>query len=370
MKVVHVFKDFYPPTTGGIEQHMRLLCAGLARRLDVSVLVPSRSWRRIEERIEGVRVIRVPEFGRYLSAPFCPSMPAELGRLAPDMVHLHFPNPTGDVAYLVSGCRAPVVVTYHADIVRHPLLVRCYRPVFDVLARRIQRIIVASHDYLESSAFLSRHRGTCAVIPYGVDLDAFALRAGEVDDAQRVRQRHGGERLVLFVGALRQYKGLDVLVRAMQKVDGHLIIVGRGPWRGLEAIACELGLERRVTFLGEVSDVERRLLLHACDVFALPSTDRREAFGIVQLEAMACGKPIVSTDLPTGVRSVNQHGRTGWLVPPGDAAALARALSLLLEDEDLRAALGKAGRERVEREFTADQMIARTLEVYGRVGNG
>lgn len=366
MRVVHVFKDFYPPTTGGVEQHMQVLCAGLARHMDVSVLVPSRSRRRTEERRDGVQIIRVPEFGRYLSVPLCPSMPAEIRRLAPDLVHLHFPNPTGDVAYLLSGCHAPVVMTYHADVMRRSFLLRPYRLVFQLLARRIRRFILTSHEYLESSAFMSQYRDRCIVIPFGVDLEAFALRAGEVDAAQRLRQRHG-ERLVLFLGVLRRYKGLDLLVRAMRKVDGHLLIVGRGPRRALEALTHELGLEGRITFLGEVSDAERRLLLHACDVFALPSTDRREAFGIAQLEAMACGKPVVASDLPTGVRSVTQHGRTGWLVPPGDPDALAGALSLLLEDDHLRAGLGKAARQRVEREFTAERMIARTLDVYGQV---
>ncbi len=368
MRVIHVFKDFYPSTTGGVEQHMQVLCGGLARHsdIDVSVLVPSRSQKRVEERIDRVRVIRVPEFGRYLSAPFCPSMPVELRRLAPDLVHLHFPNPTGDAAYLLSGCRAPVVVTYHADMLRHPLLLRCYRRVFDSLDRRIRRIIVASREYLDSSPFLARHRDKCVVIPFGVDLEAFALRAGEVDAAQQLRRRYG-ERFVLFLGVLRPYKGLEVLLRAMQNVDGHLVIAGRGEWRVLEALARQLYLQQRVAFLGEVSDVERRRLFHACDVVALPSTDRREAFGIVQLEAMACGKPVVASDLPTGVRSVNTHGHTGWLVPPGDAGALARALNMVLEDDHLRATLGKAARERVEREFGAEQMIASTLELYKQV---
>src|SRR5215470_13687914 len=118
MRIVHLFKDFYPPVVGGIEQHMRVLCAGLASKADVSVLVPSRSWRRIEETIDGVHVVRTPELGRWLSTPLCPGMSAELRRLSADLIHLHFPNPAGDLAYLLSGCRAPVVMTYHADVVR------------------------------------------------------------------------------------------------------------------------------------------------------------------------------------------------------------------------------------------------------------
>src|SRR3990172_6562799 len=168
MRVVHIFKDFYPPTTGGVEQHVRLLCPGLARHMRVSVLIPSRSPRRIEESLEGVQVIRVPEFGRLLSVPFCPTMPAELRRLAPDLVHLHFPNPMGDLAYLLSGCRAPAVMTYHADILRRRLALRCYRPVFKRLLRHVRRVIVASREYLLSSPFIAPYRGRSVVVPFGV----------------------------------------------------------------------------------------------------------------------------------------------------------------------------------------------------------
>jgi rhamnosyl/mannosyltransferase len=364
MKAVHVFKDYCPPTTGGIEQHMQVLCAGLARHIDVTVLVPSRSRRRIEERLDGVQVIRVPEFGRYFSAPLCPSMPAELRRLSPDVVHLHFPNPTGDLAYLLSGCRVPVVMTYHVDVIRRSRLLRLYRPVFGLLAPHMRCIIATSPQYLDSSAFLAPYRDRCTVVPFGVDLDDFALRVGEVDQVQALRQRYG-ERIILFLGVLRYYKGLDVLIRAMARVRGRLLIAGQGPQQvSLQALTRALGLTDRISFLGEVPESERRRLLHACDVFVLPSIDRSEAFGIAQLEAMACGKPVVSSDLPTGVRLVNQAGVTGTLIPPSDPDALVGALNQLLEDDALRAGLGKAARLRVEQEFTAERMIARMLRVY------
>jgi rhamnosyl/mannosyltransferase len=366
MKVVHVFKDFYPPTTGGIEQHMRLLCAGLARHIDVSVLVPSRALRRSEEWMDGIEVVRVPELGRYLSAPLCPTMPAELRRLAPDVVHLHFPNPTGDLAYLLSRCRAPVVMTYHADIVRKWPALWLYRPVFRRLGRHVERIIVSSELYLGSSCVLSRQREKCVVIPYGIDPTPFTLRHGEAETVERLRQEHG-RRLVLFLGVLRSYKGLRILLQAMTRVDGHLLIAGRGHRAWLEALAGRLGVDDRITFLGEVSETQRRFLLHACEVLVLPSLDRSEAFGIVQLEAMVCGKPVVSSDLPTGVRLVNQHERTGLLVAPGDPDALGSALNRLVDDEALCAALGQAARARVEREFGTEAMIERTLAVYDEV---
>lgn len=365
MKVVHIFKDYYPPTTGGIEQHMNLLCKRLARDLQVVVLVPSRSHRRIEEQIEGVKVIRVPEFGRYPSAPFCPSMPVELYRLRPNLVHLHFPNPTGDFSYLMSCCVAPAVMTYHADVVTQRFQLWLYRPIFNkILCKRIRRIIVASQEYLMSSPFISRYRDKCTTIPYGVDFESLSFHDGDAARVEAIRRRHG-DRIVLFVGVLRPYKGLEVLIRAMKNIAGRLLIVGRGPQQSrLEGLARQLGVEDRVIFLGEVCQSEHRVLLHACDVFVLPSIDRSEAFGIAQLEAMVCGKPVVASDLPTGVRFVNRHGVTGFLTPPGDVHSLAHAINRLLDDPELRAGFGRAGRERVQREFTLEQMVARTLKVY------
>jgi rhamnosyl/mannosyltransferase len=186
-------------------------------------------------------------------------------------------------------------------------------------------------------------------------------------EVERERSQHGA-RLVLFVGVLRYYKGLGVLLQAMTKVQGELLIVGRGEEStALATRAKQLSIADRVHFLGEISESRLRILRHACDVFVLPSLDRCEAFGIAQLEAMACGKPVVCSDLPTGVRFVNQHGVTGLLVPPGNPEALAEALNRLLDDPGLRDRMGRAARERVEREFRAERMISSTLEVYREV---
>jgi rhamnosyl/mannosyltransferase len=294
-------------------------------------------------------------------------MPAELRRLAPDVVHLHFPNPTGDLAYLLSGWRAPVVMTYHADIAKPRPALWLYRHVFGRLERHVRRIIVSSEAFLRSSEALSRHREKCVVIPFGIDPEAFALRDREHEIVEGLAQKYGRP-LALFLGVLRPYKGLQILLRAMTKVRGRLLIAGRGPHRGdLEALAQQLGVSDQITFLGEVSETERRRLLHACDVFVLPSVNRNESFGIAQLEAMVCGKPVISSDLPTGVRIVNQHERTGLLVPPGDPDALADALNRLLGDGRLRASLGQAARARVQQEFDREAMIERTLGVYDEV---
>lgn len=368
IKAVHMFKDYYPPTTGGIEQHMQLLCSGLAKQMEVAVLTPSRTWRSVEECLNDVSIVRAAEYGRLASVPLCPGFPRRLRQLRPDLVHLHFPNPMGDLAYLLSARSVPAVLTYHADIIKQQALLPIYQPLRSLLFAKLDRIIVATNEFLESSPVLKRYRHKCTVIPYGIDLEPFQLR-GE-DEASAVAQKRAeyGDRTILFTGVLRHYKGLDVLLEAMPRVKGNLLIAGRGAEKErLETKAAQLGLGRRVRFLGEVSAMERRLLLHAADVFVLPSTNPCETFGIAQLEAMACGLPVVSSDLPTGVRFVNRHGHTGLLVPPSDTAALAQALNQLLTLPNLRQRLGQQAQRRVHQEFTADRMIASTREVYREV---
>jgi glycosyltransferase involved in cell wall biosynthesis len=367
MKVVHIFKDCYPPVTGGIEQHMNLLCRKLAQTVDVTILAPSRSRRRVEERLEGVRIIRVPEFGRYASVPLCPTAPLELRRLRPDLVHLHFPNPMGDLTQLLGAPGIPFVVMYHADIIKQKLFLPVYRPVLKRLFKKARKIIFSARENIPSSPLLYPYLGKCTVVPFGVEVEAFSLRDQEASEVDALRSPSGGP-VALFVGAARYYKGIDVLLRAMAKVDGKLVVAGRGTQDpSLKRLAGDLGIDDRVSFLGEVSSSRLRILLNAADVFVLPSIDRCETFGIGQLEAMACSKPIVSTDLPTGVRSVNRPGETGLVVPPGEPDALAEALNRLLSNPGLRDEYGKAARSLVEREFGADRMVSKTLEVYREV---
>ena len=366
MRVVHIFKDCYPPTTGGIEQHMHLLCRRLAQTADVAMLVPSRSRRRMEERIEGIHIVRVPEFGRFASTPLCPTAPLELRRLHPDIVHLHFPNPMGDVTQLLGAFNIPFVLTYHADIIKQKLFLPLYRPVLSLLFKKTRKVIFSARENIVGS-LAGEYQGKCAVIPFGIEIDAFQPVDQEIYEVEALRRELGGP-VALFVGAARYYKGLDVLFRAMVHVNSRLIVAGRGTQdESLRRMAGDLGVQEKVLLCGEVSASRLRVLLNTADVFVLPSIDRCETFGIGQLEAMACSKPVVSTDLPTGVRSVNRNGVTGFVVSPGDPDALAGALNRLLSDAGLCAEFGNAARRHVEREFSADQMVAKTLEVYREV---
>jgi len=367
MRVLQIGK-YYPPHRGGMEAHLEVLCGELKNRVDLDVLVCNNERRQRTETIDGVRVTRCFEIARVASASICPTMPLEIARRRYDVIHFHFPHPVGAMSYLVGPRRHPhaVIVSYHADIVRQRRLLEAYRPFMRMLLRRADAIVCATPSYRESSVELEDYKHKVEVIPFGIDFAKGAPTAAVMRVAAEIRARHGGRPIVLGVGRLVPYKGFEHLVRAMRQVDATLLLVGAGPLReSLESLAREVSVRERVQFLGEMDDIALRACYEACDVFVLPSIDRSEAFALVQLEAMAAGKPVVNTSIPgSGVAWVSRDDESGLTVPPRDPEALAAAMNRLLADASLRARLGSEGRARVEREFTKRVMADRVIKLY------
>jgi rhamnosyl/mannosyltransferase len=221
---------------------------------------------------------------------------------------------------------------------------------------------VSSPRLAATTDALRGHEERIAVVPFGVDADAWRDRPAAADE---IRARYGPGPLVVLLGRLVHYKGAEMLVEAMKDVDATALIVGDGPLRAeAEARAVQLGVTDRVHFTGEVSDEDRPAYLHAADLFVLPSTNRGEAYGIVQAQAMATGTPSISTEIGTGTSWVNRHDVTGLVVPTRNPAALARAINELLADDDRRAAMGRAAQERVREHLTSERMFDSLRRVY------
>jgi glycosyltransferase involved in cell wall biosynthesis len=362
MKVLHIYKDYFP-VLGGIENHVGLLATGEARHgLDVTVLVTHPGQEADDRMVDGVRLIRARRLTTKASTPLSLSLFRHVAQLPADVTHLHFPYPPGEIASLLLRHGGKTVITYHSDIVRQKSILRLYRPLLTKVLAHANRIIAATPQMVENSPFLRRVSDKCAVIPYGMPLDRLS-RADPVQVAA-LRAQYPGP-LLLFVGKLRYYKGVNYLIEAMGNVTATLLIVGSGPmeseWRRQ---AEESPARARIVFCGEVPDAALPTYYHACDVFALPSSERSEAYGMVQVEAMAAGKPVVCTELGTGTTYVNQDGVTGLVVPPKDPAALSAAINRLLSDEPLRQRMGEAGRARACAEFGEDTMVERVIDVY------
>ena len=364
LRVLHVGK-FYPPHMGGMETHLQTLCRELRKSLDLRVIVANDHNAKSEESLDGVLVTRLPTRLMLASTPLCPSMVAQLRNSQSDIVHLHFPNPMAVLAYMASGHKGRLLVTYHSDMVRQKFLGPLFTPFLHAALRRSSAIIATSPNYLHSSPVLARHQEKCEVIPLGIPLRDF--EDCEPQRVAAVREQYG-DRLIVSVGRLVYYKGFEYLIRAMTEIRGRLLIVGEGPLHGrLKALVSELGVADRVIFLGKIDHQFLVSCYHAAKVFALASIARSEAFGLTQVEAMAAGLPVVNTQLDSGVPYVSLHERTGLTVPPGDPQALAAAINSLLDNDDLRLRFGSAARLRARQEFGVDVMVDRTLSLYDRV---
>lgn len=369
LRVLHVGK-FYPPAPGGMEKVVQLLCESERHHeaLDSRVLVANTTPRSVQEVVHGVPVSRVGALGSIGSVGVCPAFPIALARSDRDLTVVHEPNPVALVSDWLSRQRGPLVVWFHSEVLRPQWKYRLmYRPFLRRVLARAARIVVSSPNLADHAAELQAFRDKCVVIPFGIDRDRLARTPAVDRRAAELRDLAPGPR-ILFVGRLVPYKGVDVLLRAMTAVDATALIVGDGPLRArLETEATRLGVGHKVRFLGPVADDEVVAHLHACDVFALPSVTHAETFGVVQLEAMTCGKPVVSTNVRSGVPWVNRHGETGLVVEPGNAGGLAAALNQLLENPARREQMGAAGAARVLSEFTLETMAARTAGLYREV---
>lgn len=402
MNILHIYKD-YLPVLGGIENHVKLLAesqAGRGHTVTVLVTNPTDPQTTVLQE-NNVRVIRAGRFATVASTPLSLALPWQLLRQRPDVVHLHYPYPVGEVSQWLLRRGHATVMTYHADIVRQAGILRFYKPILQRVLRQMDAIIIGSPP-MRKGAFLADHQAKLRLIPYGIPLARFQaeppqaglarLRA-QVDaaflrDRPASRSENANTALVfaaspshplpsspspslptlLFVGRLRYYKGLDWLIRALPQIPARLIVAGTGPmeaeWRRL---ANQTGVSERVAWLGEVPDADLPTLYHLADLFVLPASLSAEAFGLVQVEAMAAGLPVVCTELGTGTSYVNQNNVTGLVVPPQDAEALAAAINSLLGDPSRRAAMAAAARQRAAAEFDLDVMVARVLEVYEEV---
>ncbi|MHB0856230.1 MAG: glycosyltransferase [Anaerolineae bacterium] len=362
MKILHVYKD-YNPVLGGIENHIRLLAEGQAAAgHEVTVLVTSQGRRTSVETLGGVRVIKTARLAHVASTPLSVALPLALRRERPDITHLHFPYPPGEVSQLLLGRSRRTVLSYHSDVVRQAGLLRIYAPLMRRVLASVDRILVGTPNVLETSPVLPPYAHKCQVLPYGIARERFLTL--DAAKASAIRRSLGGGPLVLFVGVLRYYKGLNYLLEAMQEVPAQLVVVGDGPmgaaWR---AQAKALGIAERVAFLGRIDDDALPAYYGAADLFVLPACERSEAFGLVQVEAMSAGLPVVCTDVGTGTTYVNRHGESGLVVPPRDPQALAGAIKRLLDDEALRLRLAEGAQARSAL-FDRDRMLADVESVY------
>lgn len=366
LKVLEVNKAYYPHI-GGIETLVRQYSQELGTicNADVKTLVcRDGRGKTTRETLDGVKLTRAGSLGTYFSCPLSLSFIRLFRKMAreADVVHIHVPFPLADAALLLSGFKGRVVVSWHSDVVKQKKLMTFYKPFMMKLLKRADCIITATKGHIDGSDYLPDFRRKCRIVPYGItpgdylSIERSPVLTNRLSDKKNVK--------VFFTGRLVYYKGVDILLKAFTMTENcELFIAGTGEMeQELKDFAKRHNIEKKVHFLGFLPDNELKQAYADCDIFVLPSVAKSEAFGIVQLEAMVYGKPVINTKLPSGVPYVSVHGKTGLTVPPSDAKALAEAINTLAADAKMRENFGKAAAERVMTEFNEKNVIRK---LYG-----
>lgn len=369
MKILQISR-FYPPKIGGVERVVQQIGEGLNDKTDMQVLVCQEKGKGCDEVYEGVKVHRSGSLGVFLSMPLSFSFMRDVRKFSKnaDIIHFHMPFPLADLAYFLSGYKGKVVVWWHMEIVRQKKAMAIYRPLMMKFLKRADLIMVATEGHVKGSEVLQQFADKVVAIPFGLD-DAFLEKSLASISKQPVASASATK--FLFIGRLVYYKGCDVLLEAFAKMENkeaHLTLVGGGPMQEqLESMAQKYAIEDRVHLLGSIPYKDLLQQIAECDVFVLPSSERTEAFGIVQIEAMAYGKPVINTNLPTGVPYVSLHEKTGLTVEPKDVQGLTVALDRLANDAELREKFGKSARQRVEDEYRLSTILDRIYAEYEKV---
>ena len=363
MHVVHIYKD-YAPVLGGIEGHIRTLAVGLVRHgIQVSVVVcqPRNELLPTEEVLQGVRVVRLPRDIDVASAAFSWRHVSIVRQLQPDIIHLQMPWPPGDVISSLLR-EIPLVVSYQSDVVRQKYAMVAYAPLLRHTLQRAHTIIASSPAYAQTSPWLKPWRSKIKIVPLGIHTPKLADNA--LVTGWRTRLPFP---FLLWVGRMRYYKGLHYVLTALAQLPSEikLVLVGTGAvQRELMSQVEQAGLTNRVIWLGDCSDGDIAALHTLARIFVFPSHLRSEAFGLSLLEALAAGVPAISCEIGTGTSFVNQHKRTGLVVPPANAHALAHAIQTLWYDEPVRQQMAQYARVWAAKHFHAEQMIEDVVDIY------
>lgn len=373
MRVLQLGK--YWGKDGGIETHVRSLSKSLASaNVDVVNLVSSTTSKGDCFQVDGYCVLESATLGVVYGTSIAPGMVFSARRLQAersfDVIHLHFPDPSSHLVSLSLPANIPRVITWHSDIVKQRNLLKLYRPFQEREVRRAKAIIAATkaHFLCTNQIPMSYPNEKKFVIPYGIDFNWLAIDSALEQKVESLRAEAAGRPLVFSLGRHVDYKGFDVLLKSLQSTSAYLVLGGEGPRTPqLKAQADRLGIGERIKFTGRLVDKDVAAYYHACDFFCLPSVTPNEAFGIVQIEAMACGKPVICTQLHNGVNEINIHLETGLTVKSSDPVALAKAINQLCHDAPLRVRLGQQARQRVLKNFSVQSMLDQHLALYQRM---
>ncbi|WP_304573760.1 glycosyltransferase family 4 protein [Serratia sp. MYb239] len=367
IKVLHFYKTYYPDSFGGIEQVIYQLAeGGVEKGVSTEVLSVTPSDKDSCEVISRHVAHKIRQDFSIASNPFSFRVIKKFRELSEqvDIIHYHFPWPYMDIVHFLSGVKKPTVVSYHSDIIRQKKLLHIYKPLMHLFLKKVDCIVATSPNYVATSDVLDIFKDKVTVIPIGLDKATYPIPEQSRLDKW---QQKIGQPFFLFIGTLRYYKGLHILLEAATGAPYPIVIVGAGPIENeLREQAQQLGL-KNVHFLGALPDEDKTALLMLSYGIVFPSHLRSEAFGISLLEGAMYRKPMISSEIGTGTTFINIDNQTGLVIPPSNPSALRKAMDKLWSEPKLAEEFGNKAYERYEAKFTSRQMVGAYAEIYTRL---
>lgn len=372
--ILHLGK-FSNERVGGIETVVNTLLEGLSLDFKLCNLVANNHFKS--------KVIEHPGYIEYISAlacmfaqtPFCPTMPYHIKKLYQryqfPIVHLHLPNPMAHLASEVLPNSVKRIISWHSDVIRQKKLLRVYQPFVNRLLNQANALIVSTPYLAEHSLQIkvARERNIIRIIPYGVDFNCFLINK-YLEKIDQIKKQYLCRFLVFALGRHVYYKGFCYLIEAMKQLPKNIVLLlgGEGPLTvKLQQQVKSSKLEQQVFFLGKIAKQDLPAYYHACDLFCLPSIDQSEAFGIAQLEAMACAKPVICCDVTRTASNLNQDAVTGFVVSPCCPKSLTNAIYKLYQDPLLRSSFGKSAYNYAKDNFTTQKMVTQVKNLYHEI---
>ena len=367
MKVVQINKLYFP-WLGGVETVVKQIAEGIAiKGVDSQVIAVNgkKEKNTSVSNLNNVTVIKSKLNFFFGAQPVSFNLIKILKKSEADIIHLHLPNPFGVFCYLLSKPKGKLLITYHSDIVKQRVLKFFYKPLLNIILKKADKIVTTSQNLVNSSSILTKFRKKIEIIPLGINPEDYTINKKILSEMKK----QYGENFLLAIGRLVEYKGFEYLLKALPKVpDERLYIIGDGKLKNhLNEIIKDKGLTERVTILKPLPFEKLKAMMKLSKMFIFPSVSNNEAFGIVQLEAMYFGKPIVSSDLPTGVTFVNQHDKTGLVTRKRDSKSIAAGINKLLNEPELYRSIAENNQEYVIKNFLEKKMVDSYLRLYKEV---
>ena len=358
MKILQI-SNYYKPHIGGIEQVAHDISDSLSNNYEQKVICFSEDKYDKVEIVDGVEVFKCGYFikisSQALSLSYGKTLKKVMDEFEPDVVIFHYPNPF--VAhYLLKNLKdkqTKLLIYWHLDITKQKILGKLFHYQNIKLIKKANVVIGATPNHIYDSKYYEYFKNKSKILPYAIDEKRLSISNEEQNNSIKIRDKYSNKIICFFIGRHVPYKGLEYLIKASALLDDKYVFLIAGKGQLTDELKEKSTNDKKIVFLGKISDSDWRSYLNACDIFCFPSITRNEAFGLALAEAMYYKKPAVTFHIDgSGVNFVNLDRVTGLEAPNMDFKELANNIKKLGENKDLRFELGNNGYKRVIENFT------------------